>query len=233
MGRVPHSGRVLVVEEEASTRAALAELLRDDGFAVETAADAFAALDAALAFEPDVVITDLRALGVSGGMTGSELTKRLHDSAAPASVIVLAAAADAELAIDALRAGAAYHLTKPLHYDELRIVVERVLDHRALVRELARLRHEPLPAALPTDALASVARRPSVAVNMPAVPGATMAELERFAILETLKATGSTSRAADMLGISTRTIQYRLHDYNAERSETNGHRKSDSDIGKP
>ena len=48
-----------------------------------------------------------------------------------------------------------------------------------------------------------------------------MAELERYAILETMKATGgSTSKTADLLGISPRTIQYRLHQYNeAPRSD--------------
>jgi two-component system response regulator HydG len=46
------------------------------------------------------------------------------------------------------------------------------------------------------------------------VPGATMAELERYAILKTLEAVdGSTVRAAEILDISTRTIQYRLHEY--------------------
>jgi two-component system, NtrC family, response regulator HydG len=46
------------------------------------------------------------------------------------------------------------------------------------------------------------------------VPGATMAEIERFAILTTLEATnGSTTKAAEMLDISVRTIQYRLHEY--------------------
>jgi two-component system response regulator HydG len=46
------------------------------------------------------------------------------------------------------------------------------------------------------------------------VPGATMAEIERFAILSTLEATnGSTTKAAEMLDISVRTIQYRLHEY--------------------
>jgi DNA-binding NtrC family response regulator len=50
--------------------------------------------------------------------------------------------------------------------------------------------------------------------GVPSLPGATMAELERYAILETLKSCGgSTSKAADVLGISTRTIQYRLHEY--------------------
>ncbi|HVJ21379.1 MAG TPA: sigma 54-interacting transcriptional regulator, partial [Polyangiaceae bacterium] len=46
------------------------------------------------------------------------------------------------------------------------------------------------------------------------VPGATLAEIERFAIMKTLEAAaGSTVRAAEMLDISVRTIQYRLHEY--------------------
>jgi two-component system, NtrC family, response regulator HydG len=46
------------------------------------------------------------------------------------------------------------------------------------------------------------------------VPGSTMAEIERYAILTTLDATGgSTTKAAEMLDISVRTIQYRLHEY--------------------
>ncbi|MBX3203744.1 MAG: sigma-54-dependent Fis family transcriptional regulator [Labilithrix sp.] len=46
------------------------------------------------------------------------------------------------------------------------------------------------------------------------IPGATMAEIERYAILATLEATqGSTARAADLLDISVRTIQYRLAEY--------------------
>ena len=57
--------------------------------------------------------------------------------------------------------------------------------------------------------------------GMPIIPGATLRDLERYAILETLRATGgSTSKAAELLGISVRTIQYRLHEYNhAPRSE--------------
>jgi two-component system, NtrC family, response regulator HydG len=46
------------------------------------------------------------------------------------------------------------------------------------------------------------------------IPGATMAEIERHAILTTLEAcAGSTTKAAEMLDISVRTIQYRLHEY--------------------
>jgi two-component system response regulator HydG len=46
------------------------------------------------------------------------------------------------------------------------------------------------------------------------IPGSTMAEIEQFAITKTLEATeGSTSKAAEILDISIRTIQYRLHEY--------------------
>jgi two-component system response regulator HydG len=55
------------------------------------------------------------------------------------------------------------------------------------------------------------------------IPGATMAELEKFAILKTLEAVdGSTVRAAEILDVSVRTIQYRLHEYGVakERGRT-------------
>jgi len=46
------------------------------------------------------------------------------------------------------------------------------------------------------------------------IPGSTMVEIERHVILATLEATsGSTVKAAEILDISVRTIQYRLHDY--------------------
>jgi DNA-binding NtrC family response regulator len=71
--------------------------------------------------------------------------------------------------------------------------------------------------------------------GMPLVPGATLRDLERYAILETLKATGgSTSKAAEMLGISVRTIQYRLHQYNeAPRSDVDVVHKSVEGVENP
>lgn len=52
------------------------------------------------------------------------------------------------------------------------------------------------------------------------IPGSSMAEIERHSILQTLEACGgSTKRAADVLGISVRTIQYRLAQYGARRGE--------------
>jgi two-component system response regulator HydG len=51
------------------------------------------------------------------------------------------------------------------------------------------------------------------------IPGSTMAEIERYAITKTLEATnGSTAKAAEMLDVSVRTIQYRLHEYGLVKS---------------
>jgi two-component system, NtrC family, response regulator HydG len=53
------------------------------------------------------------------------------------------------------------------------------------------------------------------------VPGASLAEIERYAITKTLAAVGgSTSRAAEILGVSVRTVQYRLHEYDEAESKT-------------
>ncbi len=71
----------------------------------------------------------------------------------------------------------------------------------------------------------------------PVVPGATLADLERHAILKTLEYTGgSTSRAAEILGISTRKIQYRLREYQdastaASSSRRDEEAKEDDDAG--
>ncbi len=52
------------------------------------------------------------------------------------------------------------------------------------------------------------------------IPGSTMAEIEKYAILTTLEATqGSTARAAELLDISIRTIQYRLSEYGLSSKE--------------
>jgi transcriptional regulator with GAF, ATPase, and Fis domain len=52
------------------------------------------------------------------------------------------------------------------------------------------------------------------------IPGATMQDIEKYAILETLKSVGgSTSKAAKVLGISVRKIQYRLRDWNLRSAQ--------------
>jgi len=56
----------------------------------------------------------------------------------------------------------------------------------------------------------------SIQSGPPPIPGSTMGMLERYAILRTMESVaGSTSKAADILGMSVRKIQYKLHEYSA------------------
>jgi DNA-binding NtrC family response regulator len=66
----------------------------------------------------------------------------------------------------------------------------------------------------PEDLAPSILPAGNQPPGMPPIPGASLPELERFAILKTLEHTGgSTSRAAEILKISARKIQYKLHEY--------------------
>src|SRR3954464_9975646 len=125
------SGRILVVDDEVNARTALAELLRDEGFEVETAADAFKALGKYEAFTPHVVVTDLKM----PGMDGIELVKKLKALEDPAALVVMTAFGAVSSAVDAMRAGAADYLTKPLNFDELLVVLGKVFEQQALRRD--------------------------------------------------------------------------------------------------
>ena len=73
--------RILVVDDEANARTALAELLKQEGYIVETAADGFKALARQAEFGPELVLTDLKM----PGMDGVELLRKLREPEPEAS----------------------------------------------------------------------------------------------------------------------------------------------------
>ena len=78
---------MLVVDDEVNARTALTELLRDEGYEVEMAADAFKALGKVESFAPEIVVTDLKM----PGMDGIELVKKLRSGDDPVAVVVMTA----------------------------------------------------------------------------------------------------------------------------------------------
>jgi len=136
MTRTATKGRILVVDDEVNARTALAELLRDEGYDVETAADAFKALGKYAEHAPQVVLTDLKM----PGMDGIELVKRLRALPDPAAVVVVTAFGAVQSAVEAMHAGSAEYLTKPINFDELLLVLDRILEHHRLTAEARNLR---------------------------------------------------------------------------------------------
>ncbi len=130
--------RILIVDDEAGARSALTELLKQEGYAVECAADGFKALRFVSDFEPDLVLTDLRM----PGLDGIELMKKLHESNPNLPVVLMTAFGAVETAVSAMRDGAADYLTKPLDIEELLVVVARTLERARLKNESRALRQE-------------------------------------------------------------------------------------------
>jgi DNA-binding NtrC family response regulator len=129
-------GRILIVDDEANARAALSEILRDEGYSTETAADGFKALGKLEEFSPDVILTDLKMPGLDG-IAFMEKAK----AAAPGAVfVVMTAFGTIHSAVTAVKKGAENYLTKPLEYEALSAVVERAMEKARLVHETRQLR---------------------------------------------------------------------------------------------
>jgi two-component system, NtrC family, response regulator AtoC len=133
---VDTKGRILVVDDEANARSALVELLREEGYSVESAADGFKALGKLADLAPHLVLTDLKM----PGMDGIELLTKIHEHDADTAVVVMTAFGAVETAVAAMRAGASDYLTKPVNVGELTLVVKRELEQRRLRAEAGQLR---------------------------------------------------------------------------------------------
>ncbi|VCU69847.1 Transcriptional regulatory protein ZraR [Pigmentiphaga humi] len=131
---MPH---VLIVDDEPNTRAALAEIVADEGFTTAVAADLREARIQIVRQNPDVVLTDLKLPDGSG----MDLFKEL-DPSIPVEVILITGHASVESAVDALRLGAADYLIKPINMQRLKAILDRIPRAGDLKAEIGSLRGE-------------------------------------------------------------------------------------------
>ncbi|MEO0326398.1 MAG: sigma-54 dependent transcriptional regulator [Myxococcota bacterium] len=130
------AGRVLVVDDEANARDALAELLEDEGYVCSTAENGEDALRHFEGFTPDVVLTDLK-MPVMGGL---ELVERGKEARPTTAFVVMTAFGSIETAVEAIKRGAEHYLTKPLDMEAVSALVGRALEKAQLAQEAADLR---------------------------------------------------------------------------------------------
>jgi two-component system response regulator PilR (NtrC family) len=131
-------GTVLVVDDEPGLREMLSILFRREGYGV-TAAPGFIAAREALRNAPEpfgVVLADLMMPDGSG----LDLVTLAKEVALDTEVIVMTAHSTLETAIDAMKRGAYDFVTKPFATSELRALVAKAFEKRALVAENTRLR---------------------------------------------------------------------------------------------
>ncbi|NIA13740.1 MAG: response regulator [Nitrospiraceae bacterium] len=137
---MPVQPSILVVDDEASMRELLDIVLGNSGYDVTVAANVGEAIERLIDGHFDAVITDLR-MGTDH-QAGMKILDWLHENSPPTPAIMITAYASVETAIRATRLGAVDYIMKPFKNDEMRIVVERVLDKRRLMRENVALRKD-------------------------------------------------------------------------------------------
>jgi two-component system response regulator HydG len=127
---------VLVVDDDPAHRTMLRTLLTGWGYTIFEADDGSTAIEKAHDQAFDLILMDIRMIKVSG-------IEALHDIKAfnpSIPIIIMTAYSSVENAVEALKSGAYDYLTKPLDFDELRLAMERAMDHRQLKEENRLLR---------------------------------------------------------------------------------------------
>ncbi|MDD5474931.1 MAG: sigma-54 dependent transcriptional regulator [Syntrophales bacterium] len=129
---------ILVVDDDLAHRTMLKTLLSGWNYSVDEADDGDRAISLVRERPWDLLLMDIRMARVSG----LEALPEIRSANPSIPVIIMTAYSSVQSAVEALKKGAYDYLTKPLDFDELRIVMERATEHRRLREENAALREK-------------------------------------------------------------------------------------------
>jgi two-component system NtrC family response regulator len=140
---------ILIVEDEAFQRQMLRDFLIKEGHRVSEAESGEMAVQLLGKSSFDLVLLDYRM----SGMDGLEVLREVRRINPEIEVVIMTAYGSIETAVGAMKAGARDYLTKPIDFDELCILIDRVAEHRNLVRENQILREELTAKGIAPDAI--------------------------------------------------------------------------------
>jgi DNA-binding NtrC family response regulator len=124
--------KVLIVEDEPHALSGLAELVSGWGYRTETARDGIEALEKVTAWQPGIIVSDLKM----PRMDGLELLTRLSETTTKTAVIMLTAQGSIEAAVEAMKSGAYDFIQKPVDPTRLRAILTNAARQRETDREL-------------------------------------------------------------------------------------------------
>ncbi|MFA5515714.1 MAG: response regulator [Desulfuromonadales bacterium] len=128
MGRKIKS--ILIVDDEENARFGLCKLLSQEGYAVQSAANGYEALDLLRRREIDLVITDINMPEMNGMIFLRELNRHYPST----HVIMITAFGGVESYLEAMNLGALDYIHKPVRLEELKSVMEKILGAPRLVQ---------------------------------------------------------------------------------------------------
>jgi DNA-binding NtrC family response regulator len=128
---------ILVVDDEEIMCESLAAWLREDGYAVDTAASGREAVEKAALRDYAIYFVDLK---MPGGMDGIETMMQIRKLRPDSSIIIITAYATVDTAITAMKEGAQEYIVKPCNPEEISLLVSRIIKVKNLQRENTILR---------------------------------------------------------------------------------------------
>ncbi len=130
---------ILIVDDEAEVRATLLEALREQGYTAEAVASGEAALARMAQRAFPVVLTDLH---MPGGQTGLDLIGAIRNQFPGTLCVLITAYATLDTSIEALKRGAYDLIQKPFRLAEIEVVLDRALEHAALLQKVRAYQEE-------------------------------------------------------------------------------------------
>ncbi len=124
-------GKILIVDDDKAHLSMLETVLKSLGHSIECACDGGDAIKAAQNNPYDLILMDVRMANI-GGIEALKEIKRINPAI---PVIIMTAYSSVDKAVNAMKLGACDYLTKPLNFDELKIIVERSMEHLQLFRK--------------------------------------------------------------------------------------------------
>ena len=124
--------KILVIDDDENVRFSLRHVLEEQGHEVAEADTLRAGREAVDADDFDLVFSDINL----GRENGIDLVAGLRESGFDAPIVMITAFASMQSAIEAMRAGADDYLQKPLRFEEVEVLVDRLLSERASRRRL-------------------------------------------------------------------------------------------------
>ena len=132
------SEKILVVDDDVRIRDFLYDVLTEEGYEVSTAENGEMAIEMLRSQDFHVVLTDLKMPKVDG----LQVIKESQTLNSQGVGILITGYGTIKSAVDAMKAGAYDYVTKPFQIDEIKIVIERALEHHRLQRENVSLRKQ-------------------------------------------------------------------------------------------